>query len=274
MQPIISQQTIKTYNSLLRKAWLPPETKPSIERLNALPLPSKKLASIAVIRRMKELNFPQEEINPFAQIAKHTRIEDNLLRTKRGSTQQEIDNFITWNNILSIRQNYQQLATKNIQNHMKYIILCLFTYLPPNRGEIFINCYVNKDIPNYNILDTNTNKFIIRKHKTKSSLGTYTIPIPPDLQEILKEWVKVTINHNDLLLFTKNDTPLDSPNFTQLMYRIFQRKVSTDMLRKIYITHKLNDKNNPLSIEDRINLANQMGHTITQQDFTYNRFDI
>ena len=270
-----SESSKITYRSMLKKVWLDDIDEPSMEKLMELSLPSRKTASMAIIHKMRELEkFSQEEIDVFGKVAKDARILDNLKRVNRPATEQEQENVIRWENVISIRNQLENNRNISIQNHIKYIMLCLFTYLPPNRGEIYINCYINQKIDDEsNTLDIPNKKFIIRKHKTSHRKGGYEIYLESPLIDILTEWSDITKRYNNRLLFVKDGQPMSSKIFTEKMYNIFNKKISTDMLRKIYITQKRKENPN-MSMQELQDLAASMHHSLTQQELTYYKKDL
>lgn len=258
---------------MLKRVWRDEE--PNEELLLKLPLPSRKIASVAIVRKMKELGRPQEEIDKYGKIARDSRLEDNITRINRNSTEQEQENFIPWDQIVARRVALEAHKDKSLKDHMKYVVLSMFTLIAPQRGEVFMNCYINKDIEGSNIIDLTTKKFTVREHKTKRTRGTFIIDLPDELVVILQNWVdhytKKELNRENRLIFAAKHNPLQPPNFTFMMYAIFGSKISTDMIRKIYITYRVAQG---MTMQERIDLAASMDHTLFQQEFTYNRKDI
>jgi hypothetical protein len=74
------------------------------------------------------------------------------------------------------------------------------------------------------------------------------------------------------LLSTTTGRPVSEVSFNKLMTNIFGKGISTNMMRKIYVTDKL--ENEELSIAERKELAHIMGHNISTQEFMYNKIGI
>jgi integrase len=270
---MIAARTQQLYDSMLRRVWRDDE--PNEELLLDLPLPSRKIASVAIVRKMRDLGRPQEEIDKYGKIARDSRLEDNMNRVNRKSTKQEQENFIPWAQVLARRESMKNYKEKGIKDHMKYIVICMFTMIAPQRGEVFMNCFINRDVEGSNIIDLTTKEFTVREHKTKRTRGTFVIPLPDELVSILTNWledcVRREVNADSRLIFAAKCNPVQPPNFTSMMNAIFNSKISTDMIRKIYITHRVAQG---MTMQERIDLAASMDHTLFQQEFTYNKKDI
>ena len=103
-------------------------------------------------------------------------------------------------------------------------------------------------------------KFYFNRYKTADKYGLQSIDVPKDLQTLLKKWVK--INDTDYLLFSSNKQPLSSPQINRILNKVFDKRVSVDMLRHIFLTNHY--KNIP-ALKDMENLATEMGHSLNQQ---------
>jgi integrase len=80
--------------------------------------------------------------------------------------------------------------------------------------------------------------------------------VPSELDKMIKKWIK--LNKSDYLLYSSNEKHLSSPQITRILNKVFGKRVSTDMLRHIFLTERY--KNVP-SIRDMEELATQMGHS-------------
>ena len=61
---------------------------------------------------------------------------------------------------------------------------------------------------------------------------------------------------------------MDSSMFTSFIHSIFDKNISTDMLRKIYISHRVKEG---ITMEERKRIADIMGHSVLTQEFMYNK---
>jgi hypothetical protein len=87
------------------------------------------------------------------------------------------------------------------------------------------------------ILKQGSKQFFVFNHfKTTSSHGHEQIGIPTTVNTILKKWFSIC--NNDYLLFDTNNNKLTSVKVTQRLNGIFQKNVSTSMLRHTYLSGK------------------------------------
>ena len=73
-----------------------------------------------------------------------------------------------------------------------------------------------------------------------------------------------------------NNTPMKANGISKYLTKIFKKhfdkKISTSLLRSIYISHKYNgDKQ--LSTKDKKELAEEMGHSKSTAETIYNKID-
>ena len=70
------------------------------------------------------------------------------------------------------------------------------------------------------------------------------------------------LNDTDYLLYSSNKQPLSSPQITRILNKVFDgKKVSTDLLRHIFLTDKYKDVP---ALSQMDSLAAQMGHSVNQ----------
>lgn len=250
------------------------------DRNKDLSLTSKKMITIALVMLLKAAKAPQGLIDAYGKMARDFRIKDAKMRKDRIPTERERAAVLDWDQIIEIRKVYKDCLNdpKCIGEmtegeykrwYMKYVVLCLYTMIPPQRGQVFYNCYIDKDVPEANIFDTTAKQLIIRNEKTTKSYGIRTIKVPTELNDIVKEWKRVS--NSELLMPNAKGSAMSSPAWTQFMKSVFKRDVSTDMLRKIYVSHMIGDKG--ISMEERVKLADQMGHSASMQQHGYHKTD-
>lgn len=187
------------------------------------------------------------------------------------------DSFISLEEIKKMRGEYSKKndLEGNPYEYLKYVVLSLYTYLPPLRGEDYfktrlIKCpsfeKCLKTLP-YNFYDLKTNKLVLKEYKTSGTHGTRIIEFPSELSKIIDKWAK--INPSDFLipnLQTKN--AMSQSGFTDFLNRLFKpHKISTSMLRKIYISETVPK----LSVSERKTLAKTMAHSLVMQEFIYRK---
>lgn len=185
------------------------------------------------------------------------RVND-IIQTKEKEhkkTDSEVENMVTRSEVEKIIKNLKNLINKPVVvgdmemfiNYQKYLVLNLYHLIPPVRND-FIGCEVYEspvlfpdNMKNY--IYTNIKKFVLNRYKTKKTYGKMEIDLPGELVDIVMDWMttrqkifpKITTKE---LLLNKNLQPMSQVNLTQFLNRIFQRKVSTTILRKSYISEK------------------------------------
>ena len=116
-------------------------------------------------------------------------------------------------------------------------------------------------IRNYDVKIDNyykANKFYFNKYKTVKTYGLQVLDVPKELNNVLKKWIK--INTNDYMIYSSNSNKLSCPQITRILNKIFGKKISTSMLRHIYLTNVYKDVPQINKME---NLANEMGHSVS-----------
>jgi len=242
--------------------------------INSLTLTSKKLLTIAIVMILKAANASQKLIDFYGKLARQYRIEDKAVRKNRQATAEEMLWHITWDWVKELYKEYKYFLfninkddiTELAYNRlfMGYVVFSLLTRIPPQRGECLFNCYIDRNVPGANTIDLNKKQWIIRQSKTKRSYGERIIPLPDDIVKIIKEWKEMSNCNEKLLLCNDQGGKMSTQSYTQFLNNTLfrtgaSRFVSTDDLRKSYVTHMIvhvgvNDK-------EREDMANLLGHS-------------
>jgi len=148
------------------------------------------------------------------------------------------------------------------------MVLGLYFLTPPRRIADYIHMVVRAKRPgrmfkkvNYLIMDEK--KFVFNEYKTNDKYGRQEFDIPPDLWDLLKDFIgpdrALLINEGTGKVYTE-------PQFSDYMARINLRLVgkrgSATAFRHSFITHFLSG--NPTTAE-RKRVSNLMAHDIRQQ---------
>ena len=208
-------------------------------------------------------------------------------------TKEEEESYIPWEDVLKLYKKQEKIIQtypdKNFSSYedkyifLRYLLLTLYTSIPPLRGEEYRNAIIIRvkhkdaykiitDACKCNLVDLTHNNLVIPFYKTSDTHETRIIPIPTKTVKIITQWYKLT-NGNKYLLpnLQTPSTNMSQSALTHFIQRIFHpHNISTGMLRKIYISYKLKTiYNKPV---ERKKLAKIMGHTLSVQEFIYNRF--
>jgi hypothetical protein len=260
--------------------------------LNDLPkLSVQKNMTASILAFLKaDRDTPQEVLNQYQTLFKSlVKQADQSFKYKPASLTEE-ENWIPFSNVKTLQKKYQELTSDydfskpftyhQKQMYQRYLTLSLYTQIPPLRGEEYTNAIiVSVSSPKLydcltkatqkNIMDIKHNKFVSAFYKTDSKYGTRIIDVPQSLIKIVRTWFQITGNQN-LLLNLQTNQPFTQQGFTAFLNRIFEpNRISTSMLRKIYISDKLKTLRDPAK---RKKLAHIMGHSLETQEFIYTRF--
>ena len=188
-------------------------------------------------------------------------------------TQKEIDNKITMNDVIKLRDEYKSKLKNNKFHHndVYYLLCSLYSYLPPLRSEDYTNTTIKNDathIDNDNYFDYENKQLVLNHYKTSNTHGKRIIEIPNELCEIINNFhVKSNSNY---LICTHTGNSLNNVTFNHLFKRCFKNlNVSSSILRKCFISEQ-QDKN--VCAEERIKNSKIMGHCISTQQLIYTRY--
>lgn len=169
-----------------------------------------------------------------------------------------------------------------------YIILCLYTELPPLRKDyidlkvVEISSNFEEEIKkldkslNYILYSSKEGKLVLNNYKTDKFYKAKIIEIPSGLLEkilgfekLKKQLFKDTELKSGNLLLNNNLEALSSNNLTKKFNSIFYpKKISTTMLRKIYISEKYPVIN---TYREMLKDSQIMGHSIDMQKKVYSK---
>jgi hypothetical protein len=170
--------------------------------------------------------------------------------------------------------------------YQRYLVANLYTLLPPLRNDYALVKIITEpsfgvlekddvDIDNnFNYINLVTKKLLLCTYKTRKFYGIKKIDIPDELFDMIVEWeiLKGTFfkdNCGYLLINTTTNTPMKTNSLTKYLNKIFfPKKISTTMLRKIYLSEKY-----PVVVtyRDQAYDAMVMGHSLAMQKMVYSK---
>ena len=197
------------------------------------------------------------------------KVTNDLYKSQKKS-QKEEDNWMASSEIKEIYDNlYDQvnamfqkklIADYSTINHF-ILIGCLggISGIAPRRSKDFTEL----KIKNYSSSDNyyKAGKFYFNIYKTANQYGEQIIDVKtkaPEFYKLLNKWIK--INPTDYLLFSSNQQKLTSPQVTRMLNQIFGKRVSTNMLRHIYLTDKYGKLQDEMKMD-----SHDMAHSMTMQ---------
>jgi len=200
---------------------------------------------------------------------------DTLRVNNEKSTTQE-KNWITQEEVLKVHKTLKEDIENSLSKKRKidkqlfkkllnYMILSLYTLIQPRRNKDYSLMRIsnNMDDTNFNYLVINKKndmKFILNNYKTEKKYHSVEIDIPDDLKQVILLYLK----YHPLKLELKNkefNIPFlvedgkelkTSTEITKILNKIFDKKISSSMLRSIFLTSKYGDLVNELKEDTKI----------------------
>ena len=250
-RPNLHDKSVKTYASLLKNIM----KNMNYEHVEDLDKEPKKVIEF-LKHKYESINGLKTRLSALYVItenkAYHTDMMTNIEKyntetNKQEKNQKQKDNWMTSEDIQTIYDNLEtktkplfkkkDLSTKELLQIQDFVILSLFTLIPPRRIMDYIEMKINN-------ISTNKNNFIkgnslvFNTYKTSKQKGQQKINIPKELKSILTKYIKLIADKSDYLLFNNKFQKLSTPNMTLRLNKIFGKKVSVNMLRHIYLSEK------------------------------------
>lgn len=300
-KPKLKNESIKSYLRSIKKISLDlfNSNEPSISYFNCnfekikeyiLSLPSiasQKNVTTALLVLIKSYDIETKYIELYAELHKElSKIQEEKYLDNTKSKKEE-KNWVSGEEIKHLIENLKnniennkQKNRKFIDKYQQYLVLNLYTLLPPLRNDYVLVRVIdikNEELDdNFNYISLKDKELLLYKYKTDKQYGLKTIPIPEQLYEIIiiwekikKEYFKNKLEHNFLLLNTTNLKSMKHNTLTKYINKIFYpKKVSSTILRKVYLSEKYPVIN---TYRDQAYDAMVMGHSINTQKMIYSK---
>lgn len=277
----LSENSVKLYMSILKNL----NDKKEIKDLKFLAKPKKifdkikdykpttqRNILIAIVSILKALENPLYKDYYDDMMKLNKSIEDETKKNIKTDTQEK--NWMKWNDVINkfvdmnskLKKSYSNISESQYDNLLDTVILSLYVCLPPRRNKDYLLMKVSKDGKNmtdtkYNYLDMKKKQFIFNNFKTKKAFGQQIIDIPDVCYELLKKYLKYKKGDTDFLLVKFNGDELKSDNaITRRLNNIFDKNVSSSMLRHIYLSDKYNGVKEEMKKDSEL-----MAHSTNQQ---------
>lgn len=237
---------------------------------------------ISIVSALKTDDKYKSLYNKYYKIMINKKNEiDETPTTEMNKNQKE--NWISWEEVINIYNdllNKVIALPKKIKTEKQYntlldlVILSLYTNIEPRRNKDFQVMNIIKGEPvndnNINYYNVDKNELVFNNYKSMKKHGQKIIEIPENLKEVINIYIKnhpLIINKkkfNVPFLVHHNGEPLNKINsITNILNRIFGKKLGSSMLRHIYLTYRFGD-----TYKEMQEVADNMGHTIsTQKDY-------
>lgn len=173
----------------------------------------------------------------------------------------------------------KSISAKQYDTLLQFIVISLYTDIPPRRNQDFLDMYIVKKLPqnaenNRNYYDVASGRFIFNKYKTAKTYGQQIIEVPKELKEALDILIKFhPLSKNkskEIKMLAKYDGSefVSVNSITRILNKIFNKKVGSSMLRHVYLSDKYGDV-----IQDQERDAAMMGHSVSEAVGTYIKED-
>lgn len=198
-------------------------------------------------------------------------------------TEKEDEAWLTWDEVeekkAALKRDVASFASNKhitalqFDKLLQYVVLSLYTDIPPRRNQDFLDMYVVKKWTkemetDRNYYDVATHKFIFNKFKTAKTYGQQTVDVPNTEEAPLQQTLATFIKFHPLgkqkefkLLVKADGSNLNTVNaITRILNRIFGKKIGSSMLRHLYLSSKYGETNKEMEKD-----AEAMGHSTTEQ---------
>ena len=192
-------------------------------------------------------------------------VNDQYTENKKSLKQEK--NWITAKEVIETYEQYKNakdaIVKKKVINESElmllrdYMLLCFYVLNEPRRSLDLAEMKINKISKKGNYIDKN--EYVINVYKTAKFRGQDRITIDPEALKFIKIW-KSKYNPTDYLVFNNKKEQMTSSQITRALNSIFDKKVSVNMLRHIFLSAKF--KNMP-SVKELKDTANKMGHSVS-----------
>ena len=224
---------------------------------------------IKLIEKYSELR--DDEHSKYEELSKnHTKTEK---MSKNWVNLKEIDKLLTKMNKNTNEVYKKKLLKTNEFNSVKeYIILLTYRNIPLRNDVANMRVLTKKEYEALSDDDKDRNnylvgnqtkspyKFYINDYKTKKTFGRKVIDIPKKVVTQIRKWLK--INTTGYFIPNSNNVGITPNGITKLFNKIFERefgkKVSTSMLRHIYLSDKYSNV-----LKEQTKDAYNMGHSLS-----------
>lgn len=207
---------------------------------------------------------------------------NDKLKTNNTKSDKQNDEWISQE---EVKQKYDELEEeikplfkkKNItadeySKLLSYVVLSLYVLQPPRRNLDYLKMlavarYKGTENKDFNYFDISKKKMIFNNYKTKGTYQSQEIDVNEKLYIILCAWIK-KFKIKYYILQRLDGSELDKNGITKILYKIFNKKIGSSMLRNIYLTDKYSNQN-----QEKEKDAKAMGNSVNVIDSTYVKVD-
>lgn len=213
------------------------------------------IAIVSLLACMNKAKVPKKVKKLYED---YSKIMDEYNITLKDQTQiTDGTKIISNDDINKIYQKLKENKDKTKRAFQDYLILSLYTLLPPRRNlDYQLMKYIkkyNENLSNdFNYYDGNT--FYFNNYKTRGTYKKQEVDVPKELEEIINYHINNNhLNENDFILRDYNkETEIKGNNgMTIILNRIFGDKIGASMLRRSYLSNKYSNVQNNLQSDTK-----------------------
>lgn len=236
------------------------DTKKVIELIESLgKITTKKNYITAIIVVLKA--YPDKyktEIDIYSELLKTKTDNYNKQLQEQSKTKTQKDNWLDYDELILVKEDLKRKYKQNktFENLQKYLILLTYINHPLRNDFAQMKVLKNQEYKKvdkqekekYNWLivsSRNKMKFILNQYKNKNRLGKREIEIlDPELKRTINAWLKINTSK---WYFVKSDqttpqTPNGTTKYLNSIFKPYNKKISSSMIRHILISHQYADE--------------------------------
>lgn len=285
--PTAKESTINSYVSVVKKlleyAYAKTETEPDLNKLDFGIINNPKLVEAYVAKYQADNGKPMPPTshrNIYSILMKifpdtkefHTGFitYNTEVREKdpNEKTEREADNWMSFADVKALFEREHakhrpmlesNVPISDITELSNFILLAVSSgvFIAPRRTMDWTEMKIRNYTPEDNFYEKG--KFVFNKFKTVATYGRQEVKLPKELDKIIKQYIKK--NRHDYLLVNSSGGKLNESGVPPRLNAIFEKKISTTMLRHIYLSEF--HKDTP-ALKDMAQTAHDMGHSIVQ----------
>lgn len=267
-KPNLSTSSLRTYTtniaSTARDMQIPLHTtsdvvkhsKAILDSLSKLKTNTRKTKLAAFVVTLDGLTdkHAKQVVTQFRTVMNKDLEEVNNKQMNQELSDTQKDNYISWDEVM---ERYKQLenevapllkmktmTTSQQQKLQLYVLMSLYTMIPPRRSLDYTSMKVkniSKAIDNYITFGKAKSTLVFNTYKNAKRLGSQKVDIPKDLTAILKKYISKLPADQDYLIVNSVGKPVIQTFITKALNNFFGKKISSSMLRHIYLTKEFGD---------------------------------
>jgi integrase len=249
------------------------DTDKILKQLESKPATTARSYLIAIVSALKTRNKPLYDFYYEHMMTSNKALKENNTKSATQET-----NWESWKNIedllkhrlssLPKKSRKKPLTEEEYDDLLNTVILGLYVLQPPRRSQDYLNMKIAEPTD----VDSNylySGRFYFNKYKTAKTYQTQVEPIPDALFDLLKAYWKWSPN-TKYLLVDFDGKPLDRSNqITRRLNSLFGKKISSSMLRNIFLTEKFSP-----AIKEMKEISQSMGTSVGMIQNNYAKQDI